>query len=130
MLNSERLRKSFRHAMRGITCVFQEEQNVRIHVLCGFFAILFAALFKFSVDQFVIVCILISLVIGAELMNSAFERCIDIMHPRVANYVRDAKDIMAGAVLLFSVAALIGGVALYLPPLIRFITTFFIAVFG
>jgi len=44
-----------------------------------------------------------------ELANSIFERWLDIVSPRVGAQVRDAKDIMAAAVLVCSLAALAVG---------------------
>jgi undecaprenol kinase len=52
------------------------------------------------------------LVLGFELINSAFERLIDHLHPEIHPEIGLIKDMAAGGVLLISVAALIIAAAL------------------
>ena len=53
-----------------------------------------------------------ALVLALELINSAVEAVIDLLHPGIHPSVRIAKDMLAGAVLMMSVAALIVGTAM------------------
>ena len=53
-----------------------------------------------------------ALVLALELINSAVETVIDLLHPGIHPAVKVAKDMLAGAVLVMSCAALIVGVAM------------------
>ena len=53
-----------------------------------------------------------ALVLALELINSAIEAVIDLLHPGIHPAVKLAKDMLAGAVLLMSCAALIVGGAM------------------
>lgn len=53
-----------------------------------------------------------ALVLALELVNSAVEAVIDLLHSGIHPAVKLAKDMLAGAVLMMSVAALIVGVAM------------------
>ena len=52
------------------------------------------------------------LVLALELVNSAFERLIDHLHPEIHPEIRLVKDMAAGGVLVISVGALIVAAAL------------------
>lgn len=54
-----------------------------------------------------LVAITCALVLALELLNSAMEAAIDLLHPGLHPAVKAAKDMLAGAVLLISVAALV-----------------------
>ena len=53
-----------------------------------------------------------ALVLLLELVNSAFEALIDLLHPGLHPEIKAIKDMMAGAVLLASATALVVGAAL------------------
>lgn len=51
-------------------------------------------------------------VLALELLNSAMEAVIDRLHPEIHPEIGRAKDMLAGAVLTMSIAALAVGVAM------------------
>ena len=53
-----------------------------------------------------------ALVLALELVNSAVEAVIDLLHPGIHPSIKLAKDMLAGAVLVMSCAALVVGVAM------------------
>lgn len=59
-----------------------------------------------------VVAVTVALVLALELINSALEAVIDLVHPAVHPEIKAAKDMLAGAVLTISIAALVVGVAL------------------
>lgn len=62
-----------------------------------------------------------ALVLALELINSAVEAVIDLLHPGIHPAVKLAKDMLAGAVLVMSGAALIVGIAMGVENLPRFL---------
>lgn len=61
----------------------------------------------------------IILVLGFELINTALERVMDILKPRVHPYARVVKDVMAGAVLMVSFGSLCIGIYIFSPYFLR-----------
>jgi diacylglycerol kinase len=62
-----------------------------------------------------VLALTIVLVLSLELANTAAERIMDILKPRVHPYARVVKDAMAGAVLIASVGAVFIGICILLP---------------
>jgi len=93
-------------ALNGIKVVWKTEPSFRWQVLCGLGA--YGILFFFGAGHlwWGLFTLVVALVIGAELFNSALERTLDRLHPDHHPLVGEAKDCAAGAVLVFSFAAL------------------------
>ena len=54
-----------------------------------------------------------------ELINTIMERVVDILKPRVHPYVRLIKDLMAASVLLASILAVIVGLIIFIPYILK-----------
>ncbi|THD36818.1 MAG: diacylglycerol kinase [Sphingomonas sp.] len=59
-----------------------------------------------------LVAMLAALILALELLNGAIEAVIDLLHPGLHDEITAAKDMVAGAVLAISAAALVVGAAL------------------
>ena len=53
-----------------------------------------------------------------ELINTIFEKVVDVLRPRIHHYAEVIKDIMAAAVLVSSIGAVIIGVLIFLPYIV------------
>ena len=82
----------------------------------GFAALAFLALLLFRPAPiwWAIVALTSALVLALELVNSAVERLIDLLHPAIHPEIKAIKDMLAGAVLVISCAALVVALALAL----------------
>ncbi|MBR2161574.1 MAG: diacylglycerol kinase family protein, partial [Bacteroidaceae bacterium] len=65
--------------------------------------------------EWVAVILCFSMVISAELFNSAVERLTDLAHPDLHPLAGKVKDIAAGAVLVTAIAAAAVGLIIFLP---------------
>jgi diacylglycerol kinase len=117
MLNFNQLIKSFRFALHGFFVALREEQNMKIHVGVGLCVFVCAIILKLERWEIIVIVLLIGAVIILELLNTAFERLTDIVQPRVHEYVRIVKDMMAGSVLIASIIAVIVGLIVFIPHL-------------
>ncbi len=119
MINPKKLSHSFDYAIRGIVGVWREEQNFRVHV--GIAAIVLASgyFLGLSSTEWSVVFLAVALVLVLELLNSAVERIIDLLKPRLHHYVADIKDITAGMVLVASVGSVMVGLAIFMPHLVE-----------
>jgi len=62
--------------------------------------------------------ILFGLVIGGEMLNSAIETVVDIAMPEINPKAKFAKDVAAGAVLIFAISSAIIGLIIFIPKII------------
>ncbi|MCK5416311.1 diacylglycerol kinase family protein [Candidatus Parcubacteria bacterium] len=115
MIKFKRLLKSFKYAFRGLYKVLREEQNLRVQFFIAFIILLFAWYFHINSVELALLIFVISLVILMEIINSAVERISDILKPRINNYVKEIKDIMAAAVMFASVTAIVVGIIIFFP---------------
>ena len=109
MLNLRRLKKSFVYAIGGVWRVFRDEQNFRIQVIVGFLVLCTMFVFDLSWLERAILTLAMALVLVLELMNSIFERMVDLLKPRVHEHVKEVKDVMAGTVLIAALSATLVG---------------------
>jgi diacylglycerol kinase len=117
MIRVGRLIKSFGYAFKGLVKTFREEQNLKIQTGASLIVIIFGIYFKIEAPEWALLVLAISLVIVAEICNSAVERITDVLKPRINSYVKEIKDIMAAAVLLSSIAAVVIGLLIFYPYL-------------
>lgn len=115
MNSFQKLFKSFRYATRGLKYVLKHEQNFQIEILGGFFVVILMYLFPTRNLEKIALFIVIFAVLVMELINTIFERVVDILKPRVHPYAQLVKDVMAAAVLLSSVGAVIVGIIIFWP---------------
>ena len=117
MFSVKRLFRSFRYAFKGFLIVLKEEQSFQIQLIAG--AVVVSLIFYFNVRgwESMVLILLVVAVLVMELINSIFERIIDVLKPRLHPYVEEIKDIMAATVLLSSLVALVIGLMIFLPYL-------------
>ncbi|MBH0158495.1 MULTISPECIES: diacylglycerol kinase family protein [Fictibacillus] len=118
MIAWKKLFSSFVFAFTGIIATFKSEQNFRIHTFVSVIVIIFAIALDFSKERFVLLFIVIGIVLSLELVNTAIESTIDLITEKKHPLAKKAKDAAAGAVLVFSIFAVIIGILLFIEPLI------------
>lgn len=86
-----------------------KERNFVIQLCVGIFAICFAFVFDIPFIEKIIIIILTTLVLGAEIINTAIEELLDFVSKERRPEIARIKDITAAFVLLFCVSAAIIG---------------------
>jgi len=114
-MTNNQLIRSFKNAFKGVKKVFQEERNFRIQIMAAIFIVILMNVFVLSIVEKSILILLIIAVLVLELFNSILERLVDVFKPRVHTYIKDIKDIAAGAVLLTALGSLFVGVIIFYP---------------
>ena len=105
--------KSFFYALKGIWFTLKHERNFQIECAAGGAIVLLMLWLPLSSVERSVLLLTIALVLSFELVNTALERVMDILKPRVHPYARVVKDVMAGAVFIVSGAALLVGVCIF-----------------
>ena len=106
--------KSFGYAIQGIVTAMHE-QNFRFHLLSAVIVIIAGLFTGLSIIEWIIIVLVITLVIGAEMFNTAIERVVDLVSPDYHPLAKQAKDIAAASVLVFAVCSVIIGLLIFLP---------------
>jgi diacylglycerol kinase len=81
-------------------------------------ALLAGFLLDLSAAEWLILILLISMVLVAEAFNSGMEKMADEITREKRENIRKLKDYSAAAVLLASMAAVAGGLILFLPKIL------------
>lgn len=119
MINLIKIAKSFKYAISGIRKVFLEEHNFRVHLLITVIVLLLGIYLQIELMQLMMVVLLIALVLILEIINSILERIVDLLKPRIHQYVQDIKDMTAAVVLIAAGAAAIIGLMIFIPAIIN-----------
>lgn len=94
---------------------------MRFH-LCAAVAVLAAAiLVGVAPWELAVLIVTITLVLTAELFNTAAEAIVDLVSPEPHPLAKVAKDVAAGAVLVSAGGAVLVGLAIFLPRIVRLI---------
>ncbi|MCH4184338.1 MAG: diacylglycerol kinase family protein [Eggerthellaceae bacterium] len=110
--------ESARCACAGIVATFRKGRNIRIQTLAALIAIIGGIWLHISLTEWVVIVFCIGLVIGSECMNTSFEDVVDLACPHHDSLAGRAKDIAAGAVLIFSLMSLVIGLLIFIPRIV------------
>ena len=113
-MNVHKLLKSFGYAFYGIW-TSMKEQNMRIHAASALIVAITGLLTGLTTQEWLIIILTIALVIGSEMINTAIESVVDLASPEIHPLAKQAKDVAAGAVLVFAIASVIIGLLIFLP---------------
>lgn len=105
---------SFGYAFEGVLSA-SKEQNFRSHLVSTVVVVIASYFSHLSRIEWAIVILLIALMWALEMINTAIECVVDLTSPEMHPLAKRAKDIAAGAVLVFAVASAIIGLLIFLP---------------
>ena len=113
---------SFKNAISGISWTFKTQENIRIHLFLSALAIIGGVLLKISSSEFLVIFILIGVGLAIETLNTAIEEAIDAIHKDWSEEIKIAKDVSAGAMLIFALTALLIAGLIFFPKILLLIT--------
>jgi len=96
---------SLGHAFDGWNKVLATQRNMRIHVGVALGLCALCTPLSLYAEETALLLTLVGLVFAAELMNSAFEACVDLCSPLPHPLAKLAKDAAAAAVLVLALTA-------------------------
>ncbi len=106
----------FKVAVSGLVYTFKTQRHMRFHLYVVLAVTLMGLLFNLSLREMLVLLFVISLVLVAEMFNSAIEAVVDLTSPNYHPMAKFAKDISAGAVLITTIIALVVGALMLLGP--------------
>ena len=96
-------------AVAGWKAAWARERSFRTQAWCAVLAFIALYMLQAPPIWWVVVAVTCALVLALELINSALEALIDLLHPQVHPEIKVIKDMLAGAVLAISCAAFVVG---------------------
>lgn len=109
---------SMKNAFRGLIWALRTQPNYRIHIFLGSLSIFAGVILEISYYEFIIIIFLITIGLTIECVNTAFECTNDAVDRKIREDIRLAKDVAAGAMLMFSIgAAIIAGI-IFIPRIL------------
>ncbi|MFL0247411.1 diacylglycerol kinase [Candidatus Clostridium stratigraminis] len=112
-MKMRKLFDSFNYAINGIIHAVRTQRNMRIHMIVALLVLTACFFYNITKIEFLILAITITMVIVAEMFNTAIECAIDL----TANYyhplAKIAKNTAAGAVLISAINAVVVGYIIF-----------------
>jgi undecaprenol kinase len=116
------LMRSFYYAISGIISAFRSERNLRIHLTLSVLVVLLGWGLSITRIEWLMIVLVIGGMLCSELVNSAIERVVDLVTEDYHPLAKQAKDIAAGAVLLFAITSVVVGIIIFGPRILSVLT--------
>ena len=111
--------ESLGHALDGIEYTINHERNFKIELFFAMAVTIMSFILKVSIIEWGILVLVISMVLALEMINTAIERCVDLVTKEYKELAKNAKDIAAGAVLVMSMFSVVIGIIIFLPKIMN-----------
>ncbi|WP_100406758.1 diacylglycerol kinase family protein [Bacillus solitudinis] len=115
----KRLLRSFGYAYTGLRYVFKYEQNMQVHIVTATVVLILAAILRLPLLHWLILLLVIAGMFSLEIMNTAIERTVDLVTNEFHPLAKRAKDIAAAAVFVYCMFAVIIGILIFLPSILK-----------
>ncbi|MCC5895848.1 MAG: diacylglycerol kinase family protein [Alkalibacterium sp.] len=112
-------RASFKFAFQGIRTAFQEERNMRVHVMSGIAVFLIAIVLPMTRSEWLWLILVSYLVFVMELINTVAENVVDLITEEYHPIAKKVKDMAAAVVLVTASFAVLVGAIILLPKIIQ-----------
>ena len=114
--------RAFYHAIVGIGTVIKNERNMRSHLVSATFVVVAGFILHVNLNAWCWLTLAIALVWFAEFLNTVIEAIVNlIVGEKFDPNAKIAKDVAAGLVLLAAGLAVIIGLLVLTPYLIKFL---------
>lgn len=107
MMKNQNFIKRVTYASQGIANAWQSERSFRAQIFITAITISSLIVLKATPMWWGIFILIIGATIAAELINTALEYIIDLLHPEFSSEIGKAKDCAAAAVLVLSCSAIL-----------------------
>ena len=113
------LMSSFSFAFSGILLALRKERNMRIHFISSIIVLLVSFYFSITKIEWVFILFAIGGMFALELLNTAIERVVDLVTADYHPLAKQAKDMAAGAVLVYAALSVVIGIVIFLPYVLK-----------
>ncbi|MGB1040142.1 MAG: diacylglycerol kinase [Flavobacteriales bacterium] len=118
MKSPKQLIAAIGHSITGVLTAFKDETSIKIQFILGMVTVFFGFYFNISKTEWFAVILCIAGVLGMEIMNSAIENLSDRITTEKDPFIKKAKDMGAGAVMMMALASIIVACIIFIPKFI------------
>ena len=109
---------SVKNCLDGISYTITHENNFKREIILGIVAVILSIVLNISVIEWVIVLLLINFVLVCELINTAFEKTVDLYTTRYNETAKNIKDVSSSFVFVMCIFASIIGAIIFIPKIL------------
>ncbi|EKE13674.1 MAG: hypothetical protein ACD_12C00872G0015 [uncultured bacterium] len=109
---------SFKNAYNGLVWSLKTQPNYRIHLFLSLISIIFGFFLKISYFEFLLIAFLITVGLTIETINTAIEEATDAIDTNIREDIKIAKDVSAGAMLIYAIGATMIALMIFVPKII------------
>ena len=107
--------KGIGYAFKGAYLLITTEASLKVQFVIGVIMTIVGFYYQLSATEWIIQILTIALIMAFEGINTAIEEIADFVHPEYHKKIGLIKDLAAGAVFIFAIAAAIVGGIIYFP---------------
>ena len=111
--------RSFKFAFVGIWTMLKSQKNAWVHAFATIAVVIAGFVFGISTSEWCLLVLAIIAVWMAEALNTAIEFLADVASPEFHPLVKKAKDVAAGAVLISAIGAIVLGIIIFGPHILK-----------
>ncbi|KKP95581.1 MAG: diacylglycerol kinase, diacylglycerol kinase [Microgenomates group bacterium GW2011_GWC1_38_14] len=113
--------ETFGFAISGIKTAIMLNRNFKIHLIFAVLVIISCFVLGLTNSEIAIIIMVISLVLGVEMINTAIEEVVDLVTKDYREEAKYAKDVSAGMVLIVAIGSFVVGLYIFLPHVLTFL---------
>ncbi len=113
--------KGIKYAAKGAYLLLKTEASIQVQFSIGLIMTVIGFLFNISTTEWMFQLLAIGLILVSESLNTAIEKLSDFIHPEYHKKIGFIKDISAGASTFAAIIAIIIGIIIYLPKILKFL---------
>ncbi|MEK7078535.1 MAG: diacylglycerol kinase family protein [Patescibacteria group bacterium] len=110
---------SIKNAWHGLKWALSTQPNYRVHLFLSVLAIVGGMYFNISQGEFLTIFVLITLGFSIETINTAIEETTDAIDTKTRPDIGHAKDVAAGAMLVFAIGAFLTACFIFIPRIFQ-----------
>ncbi len=115
--------RSHKYAWRGLYEIVTTEQNFQILLFFSVLAVIAGLFFSINSIEWLVLGFTITLLLVSEAFNKSIETVCDAICVEYRDYIRYAKDISSGAVLLATFLSIAVVLIIFVPYVLEFVQT-------
>ena len=114
----KRFLNSFKFSFDGLKYAYKNEQSMLIHLIVTILGVVLGLIFRISLTEWAIACLILGVTLASELINTAIEAAVDLTTLEIHPLAKIAKDCGSAATFVFSMMGAIVGLIIFVPKII------------
>ena len=111
--------KSVGFALEGVVALYKSERYARIHTGIAIIVLVLAFCLQVTATEFCILVLMFGMILSMEAANTAIEKICNMYTKEIDPRIKVIKDLGAAAVLLAGIAAIVAGLVILVPYILR-----------